>query len=481
MIKSLLLLLAILGTAWSGAWAQTTPVSTTYEAVPRPFVLPSPPDSPFYPADAARATTIRRHTRSTGYNWVTASNQWTPAPVSTSLTYTSQGQLLQVVSVDSATRVPVSRITYTYNSANLATTSLTENWVNSAWRNTMLLTWTYDSQGRMLNQIIQDWTNGAWVNSNLFQYLYDSQRQTGFYTQNWTNGAWATISGSQMTTVYDSQNRPTEDTQSNWNNSTKTYVLAFRYQYTYSDNTSLYSSYVQQNWVSNAWVNTSRFTAFRYDVQNRTTYYEMQVWSNNAWTPNIRTTTTYTANSNDYVAVTQNVVGTGWADYTRLTRTYDAAGGQLSNYTETWTNGAWQPTSGQRYLYAYNSNNDPSRRLQQRVDAVNHVFLNVYKLYYYDFQSFVLATRPSSLAAQTSLYPNPAARTATLQLSGLLQSGAVKVIVLNSLGQPVLQQAARAQAGALSLTVDLSSLPAGLYSVHVQTTEGSVVKRLVKE
>jgi hypothetical protein len=57
----------------------------------------------------------------------------------------------------------------------------------------------------------------------------------------------------------------------------------------------------------------------------------------------------------------------------------------------------------------------------------------------------------------------------------------VKVDVVNALGQVVLNVSAKAQQGVITQTLDLSSLPTGIYSVRVHAQEGTVVKRLVKE
>ncbi|GAA4347505.1 hypothetical protein GCM10023185_02630 [Hymenobacter saemangeumensis] len=68
-----------------------------------------------------------------------------------------------------------------------------------------------------------------------------------------------------------------------------------------------------------------------------------------------------------------------------------------------------------------------------------------------------------------------------LELTGLKAQGPVKVDVVNTLGQVVLQAKAPVRQGAVAETLDLSSLPTGIYSVRVHAQEGTVVKRLVKE
>jgi hypothetical protein len=101
------------------------------------------------------------------------------------------------------------------------------------------------------------------------------------------------------------------------------------------------------------------------------------------------------------------------------------------------------------------------------------------------YLNFVAAASPlattTKLDARTALYPNPTTGKATLELSGLREQGAVKVDVVNALGQVVLNVSAKAQQGVITQTLDLSSLPTGIYSVRVHAQEGTVVKRLVKE
>ena len=51
----------------------------------------------------------------------------------------------------------------------------------------------------------------------------------------------------------------------------------------------------------------------------------------------------------------------------------------------------------------------------------------------------------------------------------------------NTLSQLLLQRTTRPGAGLVSEILDLRGLPAGVYSVHLHTPGGTIVKRLVKE
>jgi hypothetical protein len=91
------------------------------------------------------------------------------------------------------------------------------------------------------------------------------------------------------------------------------------------------------------------------------------------------------------------------------------------------------------------------------------------------------STAPARLEAATALYPNPTTGRATVEISGLRAPGPVRIDVVNTLGQVLLQHSAQPHQGLLVQALDLRALPAGVYSVRLHTPEGTVVKRLVKE
>ncbi|GAA4004303.1 hypothetical protein GCM10022408_15050 [Hymenobacter fastidiosus] len=101
--------------------------------------------------------------------------------------------------------------------------------------------------------------------------------------------------------------------------------------------------------------------------------------------------------------------------------------------------------------------------------------------FYLRFVSRPTAATAGALNAAASLYPNPTTRTATLELTGLREQGAVQVTVHNTLGQAVQELSVRPRRGVISQLLDLSELPVGVYSVRVRAAEGTVVKRLVRE
>ncbi|GGF03992.1 FG-GAP-like repeat-containing protein [Hymenobacter cavernae] len=95
--------------------------------------------------------------------------------------------------------------------------------------------------------------------------------------------------------------------------------------------------------------------------------------------------------------------------------------------------------------------------------------------------SRVLATSTAALAEQISLYPNPAHTFVRLQLPGALSKQALRVSLINALGQTVLERQLTAAQAADGPELDLGKLATGIYTVRLRTSEGDVAKRLVVE
>jgi hypothetical protein len=94
--------------------------------------------------------------------------------------------------------------------------------------------------------------------------------------------------------------------------------------------------------------------------------------------------------------------------------------------------------------------------------------------------SGTLATASAQLVQQVALAPNPAHGQVALYLPAALQSEKLTATVLNMLGQSVLTLPLAAGAGNVR-TLPLTGLAAGAYLVRLDTTYGTVTKRLLVE
>ena len=91
-----------------------------------------------------------------------------------------------------------------------------------------------------------------------------------------------------------------------------------------------------------------------------------------------------------------------------------------------------------------------------------------------------LATAPAALAQQVGLYPNPAQTSAFLELPASLGRQAVTATLVDALGRVVRTVVLPAQ-GALAHPLDLRGLSTGVYALRLNTSAGTVVKRLTVE
>ncbi len=92
----------------------------------------------------------------------------------------------------------------------------------------------------------------------------------------------------------------------------------------------------------------------------------------------------------------------------------------------------------------------------------------------------VLATAPAALAAQVGLYPNPASKVAFIELPATLGRVAVTAKLVDALGRSVQQVVLPAQ-GAAAHRLELDNVATGVYTLHLATSAGVLVKKLVVE
>ncbi|HEX8428841.1 DUF4394 domain-containing protein [Hymenobacter sp.] len=96
-------------------------------------------------------------------------------------------------------------------------------------------------------------------------------------------------------------------------------------------------------------------------------------------------------------------------------------------------------------------------------------------------QQRILANAPAALSQQVALYPNPAREQVSLSLPAALAKQAVRVSVVNTLGQVVLTRELSATRGTDVQLLSLSGVAKGIYTVRLSTSAGVVNKRLVVE
>ncbi|TGE20266.1 T9SS type A sorting domain-containing protein [Hymenobacter aquaticus] len=392
--------------------------------------------------------TVVRPGQHVAYYWDTTARRWIVSSKQVN-TYNSQGLIAQQVDQDSATSVPYGRYLYTYN-----------------------------AQGKETSYTRQSWNNNTWVNSNRSLVTYDSRgNETLYESQDWSGNAWVTTNGYQSVYTYNAAGAMTEEVRKELLNGV--YVNTDRITYTYTN--GRLSALLYEEWNNTAWQNDGRILDIVwYDyANNQPASYREQTFNGTSFVDDSRYTITWGANgSNVTIREAYNI--SAWLNYRRYTDTKDSQGNDQLYTTESWTNNAWKQIEGSRYISIYNASNSLLRRVAQDFDDVTSQYVNTYKDTYSNFQTITLAARNAALEAQSALYPNPASGIVTLEVAGLSKAEAATGEVRNALGQLVQHFSVQPQAGKLSTRLDVSNLPSGVYTVRLQTAEGAIVKRVVR-
>ncbi|PJJ48824.1 T9SS type A sorting domain-containing protein [Hymenobacter chitinivorans] len=445
--KFFLSVLGLLSVAATNAQAQTAAAKNSSQLM---TLLTQKHPITARPGTAARGinATVVRPGQQVGYYWETTTNSWLVSGKEVN-TYNSQGLLTQQVDQDSATAVNYGRTLY-----------------------------SYDAQGKETSYTRQNWTNNAWVNAYRSLTTRDSHgNETLYESQDWNGSAWVTTYGTQLVYTYNGSGAITQEIRKELENGV--YVNTDRISYTYTN--GQLSALLYEEWNNTAWQNDGRILDIVwYDyANNRPASYREQTFIGNSFVDESRYTISWSANgSNVETREVYNI--NAWFNYRRYTETKDSQGNDQLYTTESWTNNAWKQIEGYRYINVYNSNNNLIRQVEQDFDEVALQYVNYNKSTYSNFQTITLAARNAALEAQSALYPNPANGVVTLEVAGLSKTESATGEVRNALGQLVQNFTVRPQAGKLSTQLDLTGLKSGVYTVRLQTAEGAVVKRVVR-
>lgn len=98
-------------------------------------------------------------------------------------------------------------------------------------------------------------------------------------------------------------------------------------------------------------------------------------------------------------------------------------------------------------------------------------------------QSFTVSSTTAAQPARTDplveVYPNPAAATFSIRLTGPAASRPVTAVLLNSLGQTVARPTLQPDGRGVSATVPVHGLPAGLYTLRLPAATGTTTHRVM--
>ncbi|WP_081867679.1 T9SS type A sorting domain-containing protein [Hymenobacter sp. IS2118] len=436
------------------------------------------------PLKTQRAITasVERPRQAVTYSWNTTTNRWDSA-IKMETVYDANGRPAQETSSDSVTAVPVIRSLYTYTAQGQPASITQQVWgiiANNTWGNAGRQLYAYDAQGRETQSTQQTWTNNAWANTDRYLTTYDARgNETEFLQQTWNGSAWRTEYGSQTDYTYNAAGVLLEEIDKEWDNGV--FRLEDRTVYTLVN--GQWRTVLYQERDNNAWVNDEQIVDIVWHDWARLlpASYRQQEFNGTAFVDTERNTITYSSNGGT-VETRQDYVVNAWVNAERYTDFVDVRGNSVGYDYEVWTKNAWVIEEGSRLLLTFNANNTLVRLVGQFFDDTQGRLVNSFRVNYSNFQSFVLATaRNAALESRATLSPNPATSWVTLEVANVRGTAAATGEVRNALGQLVQRFTAQPQQGTITTKLDLSSLRAGVYTVRLQTGDGALVKRVVRD
>lgn len=397
----------------------------------------------------------------TGYNWDTNGGGWVGG-WRTVYTYDTGARVTQEVQSDSATGMLQYRYQFTYNAQGLETMRLDQryNSFTSAWENNYRSTKVYDAYGN----------------------------ETDYLLQRWMSGSWQTQYGYRTAYTYNTANDVTQETRREYDSATGLYQFDSRNSYAYMN--SQISEVLQEEWDGTTWVNTDKIvdiTWHNWPAFQPASYRE-QEWDGAIFVDSSRTAITYTPTS--YVETQQKPTGAGgsWINSLRYSQASDMYGNFTGESQENWNvaTGAWVFYRESRNLLTYGAPGTLLRDVEQRRDSsTSGQYQNSFRSNYASFQTIItgLAAENARLT-QASLSPNPTTGRLTLTVPGL--TAAAPGTVRDAVGRVVRTFTATPAGpavadGGATVALDLGALPAGVYSVTLQTAAGAVTRRVVRE
>jgi len=366
------------------------------------------------------------------------------------ISYNANGTTNIITSYDPGSTDPSTRTTYSYNTSWQITEMLTESWNGSGWDNSFKFTQSYDTHGNEYESDSYFWTGASWMQvsgtRSTYSYTPDDYVQQIVYEGYVMLQGWANMLKDIFT--LDANGYPTD---------------------------ILYQKF------AGGWVDTARYiniTWHMYDPYSGNgaySFYQKDDWSGSDWVPSLQSTTTYDGTGGS-VETQKSYTGGVWVNYMRYTIVM-SQGLVQSTKTEQWQGGLWVQTEGNNFNYTFDGI-DMTQMIVQTYDQELATYVNDSRI---DFSDFLHITgiEDHSLAGGMTIYPNPATDVLNIAFDNANPSS-VDIVILNIEGQKVYEQKAGGAIEPRTLTIDVSTLPEGVYFLRVTGDNTSYVSRFIK-
>lgn len=395
-------------------------------------------------------------------------------------TYDAQGRPVEDVykmwDVNTQSWKNYNRRTWTYNTQGEIATETSEEWdqVNNVWKGAFFTMYTYDGLNQLIEEKQQKWINNSWQNYHLYSYTYNGTEMTSRSTQSWTNNAWKNL---------------------------------YKYTLTYAGGKVITETYQTWDNVNNGWKNQLK-SLYSYNSSGTLSDKETKVWNNNVWNNDDWTTFTYTATDKLETQLAKDWLNNAWQNLYKFDYTYNAQDKVKERIGTAWTNNAWENSSKYIYsydangnlisetqalpylnslwkfharsLYSYNSFDQQTMRATETYNGSQLAWLiganDSKTIYYYEEHATTGTPNLKQLAAELTVYPNPATDHVNVSIKMEKPEGA-QLVICDMYGRIVVMANYPAMTQ-WNDQLDVSKLASGMYQCIVRTASGQKTEKI---
>ena len=338
----------------------------------------------------------------------------------------------------------------------------------------------YDANGNETEHRAEQFNGTSWdvVFGYRQLYTYNAQNlETEVIIQRWGGQALHWENEMREETTYNAGNQITTITNSRWEPSTNSWEFIDRMQLNHTNGTA--TSLLIQEFDGAIWEDVMRAQNVVWQVLYEIpSSYETQYYDNGIWENAERYTAIYDVNGG-YVGVYQEwdpFINT-WQKAYRETETYD----NNKNYTgwleETWdfAINAWLYEGEEREVLTYNGI-DITQRLFQDSWSSGSVLQDKRKEVYSNFQTFNISGVKEKAELAVNVYPKPTSGLLTIAFPEV--SGGLTATLTDVTGKTCLHKTFK---NSETTSLNIETLPKGIYLLQLQTEAGSTVKRIIKQ
>ncbi len=383
------------------------------------------------------------------------------------------------------------RTNYTYDVNGYMQTYVTELFQNNAWINKNTGSYTYDLNGNILTYLFEEWKDGSWLNSLRYTCTYDANSNMLTYLlEQWKYGAWANMM--RHTYTFDANSHMLTYLSElcfggSWTND---YQVSFNY-----DGNGYLSDYLYEDWQNGTWVNWKQ-AFFTCDNAGNILTEVYEEWNSGLWININRKSYTYDPIGNVLSCLIENSQCSGqWANEERYSYTYDLSGNLLSDLNERWIDNEWINNEAFSYNHDLNGNSINGECLVYNDGSwlPNNEMLDVYtgntisdNVFGYRYTAKYTSVSPSyvitgisesSEDVAISIYPNPASDFVNIENLPSNAGNNTTVSVYDNNGHLALQQLTQQS----TLNINISQLSHGMYFMRIESSDGIIEKKFVKE